>query len=161
MGQMPCAYNSLDKVGASMISGTPASHTDNPKAIPVARSSRESGACGMPINKLDTKHLIEASFIELLRDGDFDSITVRDIAQNCGLSFRTFYNHFGDKYELVAWMFSDALTRKSVAPWDRANTRPGTSELGPSDARPRAQGGGPGNAAVWLERGHAHHAARQ
>ncbi len=51
------------------------------------------------------EELIAESLRELGREVDFGDITVARIAENAGVSKRTFYNHFQDKYALVAWIF--------------------------------------------------------
>ncbi len=53
------------------------------------------------IIKPDTKQLLELSAMELFSETTIDKITVKDIAQNCNLSTRTFYNYFKDKYEII------------------------------------------------------------
>jgi AcrR family transcriptional regulator len=57
------------------------------------------------VRRLTTKELIGASLHELAAAKPIDKITVKEIADNCGVSTTTFYNHFQDKYELVAWMY--------------------------------------------------------
>ena len=57
------------------------------------------------VRRLTTKELIGASFHELAAAKPIDKITVKEIADNCGVSTTTFYNHFQDKYELVGWMY--------------------------------------------------------
>lgn len=39
---------------------------------------------------------------ELAAQRSLDKITVKEIAQNCGVTSATFYNHFRDKYDLIA-----------------------------------------------------------
>jgi len=38
----------------------------------------------------------------------FETITVREIARESGLSTRAFYNHFRSKYDLVLWSYANA-----------------------------------------------------
>ncbi len=52
-----------------------------------------------------TKKALAAGFKELLKVNSFDTISVQDIAQRCGLNRQTFYYHFHDKYELVNWIY--------------------------------------------------------
>ena len=52
-----------------------------------------------------SKDLLVQSLYELMREQPYEQITVRAIAANCGLSQRTFYNHFKDKHELVEWSY--------------------------------------------------------
>lgn len=55
------------------------------------------------IKRKTTKELLAESFRELAAEKSVDKITVRDIAKNCGYSTATFYRHFRDKYDLIAW----------------------------------------------------------
>lgn len=58
-----------------------------------------------------TKDLLAASLKELAAQKSVDKITVREIAQNCGFTAKTFYNHFADKYDLIAWIYSTAVEK--------------------------------------------------
>lgn len=49
------------------------------------------------------KELLTDSFRELAAEKSIDKITVRDVVDNCGYSTATFYRHFRDKYDLIAW----------------------------------------------------------
>ena len=42
-----------------------------------------------------------------------DRITVKDIAEGCGLTRQTFYRNFKDKYDLINWYF-DKLVQQSL-----------------------------------------------
>ena len=53
-----------------------------------------------------TKELIADSFLELSAKKSVDKITVKEISKNCELTSQTFYNHFRDKYDLIAWLYS-------------------------------------------------------
>ena len=57
-----------------------------------------------------TKELLAASLQELSQSKSIDKITVKEISQNCQLTATTFYNHFQDKYALVAWIFHKEIT---------------------------------------------------
>lgn len=50
-----------------------------------------------------TKEILTASFQELASVKSIDKITIQDIVDNCGYSSATFYRHFKDKYDLIAW----------------------------------------------------------
>ena len=52
-----------------------------------------------------TKELLAESFLELAENKRIDKITITEIAQNCGMSQPTFYNHFKDKYDLIVWIY--------------------------------------------------------
>ena len=51
-----------------------------------------------------TKRALEASLKKLLLEKPLTKIAINDIAEDCGISRMTFYCHFKDIYELVAWM---------------------------------------------------------
>lgn len=48
-----------------------------------------------------TKQLIQQSFLQLLQEKSFDSITVGDITKVAGINRGTFYLHYLDKYDLL------------------------------------------------------------
>jgi AcrR family transcriptional regulator len=50
---------------------------------------------------IKTKKYIEKSFIYLLRQKDFNKITVQDILDRALINRSTFYKHYTDKYELA------------------------------------------------------------
>lgn len=52
------------------------------------------------------KEILADSFHELAENRQIDKITVREIAANCGYSSATFYRHFSDKYDLIAWDYA-------------------------------------------------------
>ena len=53
-----------------------------------------------------TKELLAESLKELAAAKSVDKITVKEISANCGFTSKTFYNHFQDKYDLIAWIYS-------------------------------------------------------
>ena len=55
------------------------------------------------IKKQTTKDLIVESFRQLAGKMAVNKITVQDIVDNCELSSATFYRHFKDKYDLIAY----------------------------------------------------------
>ena len=55
------------------------------------------------IKKMTTKQLLVESMIELMQKKPFAKISVQDIVDNCGVSKRTFYNYFQDKFDLISW----------------------------------------------------------
>lgn len=59
----------------------------------------------------NTPHRLAHALTELCQTMPFDKITVKNIAETCGVSVRTFYTHFEDKYDLVAWLFSERNRR--------------------------------------------------
>ncbi|MGX8701838.1 TetR/AcrR family transcriptional regulator [Caproiciproducens sp.] len=48
-----------------------------------------------------TRNNIKNAFIQLLREKDFNNITVRDILDQALINRKTFYNHYQDKYDLT------------------------------------------------------------
>lgn len=58
------------------------------------------------IRRKTTQEILGESIHELAKTKAVDKITVREIVGNCGLSSATFYRHFRDKHELIAWIFN-------------------------------------------------------
>jgi AcrR family transcriptional regulator len=56
------------------------------------------------ISVKSTKEIFVDSLIDLLAETSYEKITVRQIAENCGLSSRSFYNHFKDKNHLLFYL---------------------------------------------------------
>ena len=56
------------------------------------------------------KELLAGSFKELVQTKSADKITVQDITGNCGYSPATFYRNFKDKYDLIAWDYSQHIS---------------------------------------------------
>ncbi len=50
-----------------------------------------------------TKEILAESFIEIAENRPVDRITIQEITDNCGFSPATFYRHFKNKYDLIAW----------------------------------------------------------
>lgn len=62
-----------------------------------------------------TKEILAESFRELAENRPVDKITIQEIVENCGYSPATFYRHFRDKYDLIAWDYvhqSNAIMEK-------------------------------------------------
>ncbi|MBR0413149.1 MAG: TetR/AcrR family transcriptional regulator C-terminal domain-containing protein [Eubacterium sp.] len=55
------------------------------------------------------KEILAESFIELAQTKKIDKITVKDITENCGYSTATFYRQFRDKYDLIAWSYTQDI----------------------------------------------------
>lgn len=58
------------------------------------------------MQKITARQYFEESLNELIEQKPFERITVREIAENCGMTTRTFYNYFQDKYDLILWTYS-------------------------------------------------------
>lgn len=56
-----------------------------------------------------TKAFLAESLKELSKFKTVDKITIKELTQNCGLTPPTFYNHFHDKYELMAWIYNQKI----------------------------------------------------
>lgn len=56
-----------------------------------------------------TKDLLAESLKDLAQVKSVDKITVKELTRNCGLTAPTFYNHFRDKYELMAWIYNQRV----------------------------------------------------
>ncbi len=52
-----------------------------------------------------TKRALAASLRELMLEAPFEKIQVAHICDRCGMSRKSFYYHFKDKYDLVNWIF--------------------------------------------------------
>ena len=61
------------------------------------------------IERQTTKALLAESLKELSKSKNVDKITIRELTANCGLTSPTFYNHFHDKYELMAWIYNQKV----------------------------------------------------
>ncbi len=55
------------------------------------------------------KEILAESLHELAGEKNLDKITIREIVDNCGYSPATFYRHFKDKYDLIAWDHTRAV----------------------------------------------------
>ncbi|MEA4911271.1 MAG: TetR/AcrR family transcriptional regulator C-terminal domain-containing protein [Oscillospiraceae bacterium] len=55
---------------------------------------------------LITKKALAASLRELMTSLPFEKVSVGDICEHCGMSRKSFYYHFRDKYDLVNWIFN-------------------------------------------------------
>lgn len=52
-----------------------------------------------------TKALLAETIIELGSSVPMQRITVKKLCEKCGLQRQSFYYHFRDKYDLIAWVF--------------------------------------------------------
>lgn len=68
-----------------------------------------------------TKYRLAQSIKECMKHTPVDSITVRQITEQCGLTRQTFYRNFLDKYDLINWYF-DKLLLESFAHLGRGKT---------------------------------------
>jgi len=61
------------------------------------------------IQNLDTKELLAESLKDLSKIKPVDKITIKELTKNCGLTPPTFYDHFRDKYDLMAWIYNQKV----------------------------------------------------
>ncbi len=52
-----------------------------------------------------TKICFADAMKEMMKEKELSQIRVKDICKSCGMDRRTFYYHFIDKYDLVAWIY--------------------------------------------------------
>jgi len=76
---------------------------------------------------LRTRQLIRTAFRHLLRRRGFDSITIKDIAQEATINRATFYAHFEDKYALLDEVTEQAF--HEMIPEHVANAQEFTDEI--------------------------------
>lgn len=70
---------------------------------------------GKTMSRKTTPQLFADALLELSKKKTVDKITIKEIADQCGLSSQTFYNHFSDKHALILWIhksFGDELLKK-------------------------------------------------
>lgn len=60
---------------------------------------------------LQTKEIFAQSLKKLSAKKSVEKISVKDIVSDCGLTKTTFYNHFRDKYDLAAWIYSTSAEK--------------------------------------------------
>ena len=58
-----------------------------------------------------TYKLLTDAMMEMLKEKDFDDITVRELCERAMVRPATFYKHFGDKYEFFTFVFSELLNQ--------------------------------------------------
>ncbi len=64
------------------------------------------------IYRKNTKELLAESILDMAKRKPVDKITIKDITENCGMTAPTFYNHFSDKYDLIAWTYIYPVEKK-------------------------------------------------
>ncbi|MDD7281454.1 TetR/AcrR family transcriptional regulator C-terminal domain-containing protein [Floccifex sp.] len=58
-----------------------------------------------------TKQALSNSLKQLMNEIPFDKISVGQICERCGMSRKSFYYHFKDKYDLVNWIFDSEIIK--------------------------------------------------
>lgn len=56
-----------------------------------------------------TKNALINSFMKILKEKNFDKITINDITADCGVARMTFYYHFEDIYDMVSYIIQEKL----------------------------------------------------
>ena len=59
---------------------------------------------GNIMKKRTSKQIFAETFLELSSELPIDKITIKKIVEESGLSLKTFYNHFTDKYSLMLYI---------------------------------------------------------
>lgn len=63
-----------------------------------------------------TKKALAAALKQIMTEVPFPKISVGDICEACGMSRKSFYYHFKDKYDLVNWIFYTEFVETIGAP---------------------------------------------
>ena len=63
------------------------------------------------MKKRTSKEIFGDALLLLARKEELERITVKQIVEQSGLSLQTFYNHFHDKEELIAWLHREGSQR--------------------------------------------------
>lgn len=58
----------------------------------------------MPVSEL-VEQSMAAALKKLMKDKPINTISVKEITDECHIARHTFYNHFHDIYELLGWMY--------------------------------------------------------
>lgn len=61
-----------------------------------------------------TRNAIADSLKELTDNKPFEKISVGEICEHCGITRKSFYYHFRDKYDLVSWIFRTEFMDKAA-----------------------------------------------
>ena len=72
---------------------------------------------GVTMKRKTAKEILAESFRELAETVPIDKITIKDIVYNCDYSPATFYRHFKDKYDLIAYDYVQR-TSEIIAKFD-------------------------------------------
>lgn len=60
-------------------------------------------------NSLTTERALANSLKDLMVTRSINKITVKEVTDKCGITRRTFYNHFNDIYELLGWLYEHEI----------------------------------------------------
>lgn len=75
-----------------------------------------------------TAKIIGDTMKNLMKKKRFEDISVRNITEECGISRKTFYYHFKDKYDVVNWIFKtevmdELINSTSLEEWHKGSLR--------------------------------------
>ena len=73
-----------------------------------------------------TKRAIAAAMKQVMEAKTFADISISDITTGSGVSHKTFYYHFRDKYDLVNWIFKTEVMDRILATTTLANWAEGS-----------------------------------
>ena len=73
------------------------------------KAEKSTKISGEIMKRKTAKEILAESFIEVAQKKKIDKITVKDITENCGYSSATFYRQFKDKYDLIAWSYTQDI----------------------------------------------------
>ena len=99
------------------MSSSPAKLANAPEQIPEPTSEL------MPERTMDprilrTRNLLHQALVNLMKEKEFDSISVQDIAEAATINRATFYDHYADKFALlectVGFRFNQLLTERGI-----------------------------------------------
>lgn len=63
-----------------------------------------------------TKQMFARALEEMMRTESLEKIRVKDLCERCGTQRQSFYYHFQDKYDLMAWIFlQDSAEQPGIA----------------------------------------------
>ena len=62
----------------------------------------------------NTKRLLASTLEDMMRSRNLHDIHVREICEAAGVTRQTFYYHFKDKYDLVAWIYLQDMLAASM-----------------------------------------------
>lgn len=73
-----------------------------------------------------TKKAVAGAMKSIMKEKPFGEITVDEITKRSGVSHKTFYYHFKDKYDVVNWIFQtevmgDILSHTTLAHWEEGS----------------------------------------
>jgi len=63
----------------------------------------------MKTMKERTKWMFAEAILEIINKKDLSKIRITELCEYCGTDRQTFYYHFKDKYDLVAWVYQNDL----------------------------------------------------